>query len=575
MRLTSLSSFCSAYTLMDRARAGVARAILAARVRDRKRAPRATLDRSRRPLQRIGPFVELDRGAPRIVNEGELGAARLGHDRPVELDALRLELLGESDQILHVEADVIEHVPGGRYRRRIGFRERQLGARNVGGLKSSARADGRAEMLDIPGLDLGDRGFRNVVVDMVMPDRDRLAPVLQDLDLQPFARRDPRLIGAAVGAGRDVDAGSFPFGDCGGHVWYVEADMIDHGPDRAADRRRRAGTLMQEDDDAWKLHDLEVAWFRRDAAEGDEQLLVGLDVARVEVPVAHGHAEIVRRSGLRESSSGCQGRDQSQCCKQPSHRHLSHDCRLLVLSRAIVVNAITPPARAVDAGFYFGGSNARSQAPAHAPCPASRGHPRLEAARTIHGRSREIEENFMSVIRVGHTELLRFFNDIFRAKGMRAEDAATVAEVLLWANLRGVDSHGAMRIPHYLDQIRKGAFDPTAQPRLRPLMPATFVLDCARAAGPVCMMRAAARAIEIAETFGVGVGLVSDTAHTGAVGRYAQWIAERGFAALVMVAGPLFMAYHGAKVTSLGTSPLAIGIPGPDGDDPLVLDMAT
>ena len=84
-----------------------------------------------------------------------------------------------------------------------------------------------------------------------------------------------------------------------------------------------------------------------------------------------------------------------------------------------------------------------------------------------------------------------------------------------------------------------------------------------------------AQAIEIAETFGVGVGLVSDTAHTGAVGRYAQWIAERGFAALVMVAGPLFMAYHGAKVTSLGTSPLAIGIPGPDGDDPLVLDMAT
>jgi len=181
----------------------------------------------------------------------------------------------------------------------------------------------------------------------------------------------------------------------------------------------------------------------------------------------------------------------------------------------------------------------------------------------------------MSDIRVGHTELLRFFNDIFRAKGMRAEDAATVAEVLLWANLRGVDSHGAMRIPDYLDQIRKGAFDPTAQPRLRPLMPATFILDCARAAGPVCMMRAAAQAIEIAETFGVGVGLVSDTAHTGAVGRYAQWIAERGFAALVMVAGPLFMAYHGAKVTSLGTSPLAIGIPGPDGGDPLVLDMAT
>jgi len=181
----------------------------------------------------------------------------------------------------------------------------------------------------------------------------------------------------------------------------------------------------------------------------------------------------------------------------------------------------------------------------------------------------------MSDIRVDHAELHRFFAAIFAAKGMRADEAETLAEVLSWANLRGVDSHGAMRVPDYLNQIQKGTFDPAARPQLRPLMPATFMLDCARAAGPVCMLQAAAHAIALAEKFGVGVGLLSDTAHTGAVGRYAHWIAERGFAAIVMVAGPLFMAYHGAKVTSLGTSPIAIGIPGPQARDPLVLDMAT
>ena len=181
----------------------------------------------------------------------------------------------------------------------------------------------------------------------------------------------------------------------------------------------------------------------------------------------------------------------------------------------------------------------------------------------------------MSAIRVDQVELLRVFTDIFAAKGMTADGAATLAEVLVWANLRGVDSHGAVRIPSYLDQIRKGEFDPTAQPKLRPLLPATFVLDCAKAAGPVSMLAAAAHAIEIADRYGVGVGLVCDTAHTGAIGRYAHWIAERGYAAIVMVAGPLFMAYHGAKVTSLATSPIAIGIPGPEDRDPLVLDMAT
>src|SRR5215467_6023923 len=181
----------------------------------------------------------------------------------------------------------------------------------------------------------------------------------------------------------------------------------------------------------------------------------------------------------------------------------------------------------------------------------------------------------MSDIRVDHAELLRFFTDIFVAKGMSHDGAATLAEVLVWANLRGVDSHGAVRIPSYLDQIRKGEFDPTAQPKLRPLLPATFVLDCAKAAGPVCMLAAAAHAIDIADKLGVGVGIVSDAAHTGAIGRYAHWIAERGYAAIVMVAGPPFMAYHGGKTTSLATSPITIGIPGPEDRDPLVLDMAT
>ncbi len=181
----------------------------------------------------------------------------------------------------------------------------------------------------------------------------------------------------------------------------------------------------------------------------------------------------------------------------------------------------------------------------------------------------------MSDIRVEEAELARFLTAIFTAKGMSADGAATLAEVLVWANLRGVDSHGAMRIPSYLDQIRKGEFDPKAQPKLRPLLPATFVLDCAKAAGPVSMLAAATHAIDISDKLGVGVGIVSDTAHTGAIGRYAHWIAERGHAALIMVAGPPFMAYHGAKVTSLATSPIAIGIPGPEDRDPLVLDMAT
>jgi ureidoglycolate dehydrogenase (NAD+) len=182
----------------------------------------------------------------------------------------------------------------------------------------------------------------------------------------------------------------------------------------------------------------------------------------------------------------------------------------------------------------------------------------------------------MDDIHVSDRELLRFATAVFSTTGMSASDATTVAEVLVWANERGVDSHGVMRIPIYLKEIENGKYKPTAQPRLRELLPATFMLDCDRAPGPVCMMRAAAHAIEVADKFGVAVGLLSDPHHLGAIGRYAQWVAERGYAAIVILAGLPFMAYHGAKVASIGTSPIAIGIPGPLPDDaPLLLDMST
>jgi|SRR5215475_2000771 len=182
----------------------------------------------------------------------------------------------------------------------------------------------------------------------------------------------------------------------------------------------------------------------------------------------------------------------------------------------------------------------------------------------------------MQHVRVNRGELLRFATDTFAALGMSRPDAETAAEVLVWANERGIDSHGVMRIPVYLAEMKTGEYKPTGQPVTRQLLPATFILDCNRAPGPVCMMRAAARAMELAETFGIAIGLVSDPTHVGAIGRYAQHVAERGHAALVIVAGLPLMAYHGASVASIATAPIAIAVPAATPETrPVLLDMAT
>jgi ureidoglycolate dehydrogenase (NAD+) len=87
------------------------------------------------------------------------------------------------------------------------------------------------------------------------------------------------------------------------------------------------------------------------------------------------------------------------------------------------------------------------------------------------------------------------------------------------------------------------------------------------------MMQALDVALDRRQKTGSCFGLVRDTTHTGAVGRYAQWLAERGCVGIIMVAGPAFVAYHGARIASLGTSPIAIAVPSRRG--PIVLDMAT
>jgi ureidoglycolate dehydrogenase (NAD+) len=174
---------------------------------------------------------------------------------------------------------------------------------------------------------------------------------------------------------------------------------------------------------------------------------------------------------------------------------------------------------------------------------------------------------------VGHEELQRFIRDVFVVAGASETDAGAFADGLVWANLRGVDGHGVSRLPRYLKYVDSGEIDVKAQPELIVDRAATFVIDGHHGFGPVAGMQASALAVARAKQAGVCYGLIRETTHTGAIGRYAQWIAERGCAAIILAAGQTLMAYHGARVASLGTSPIAMAVPSSKG--PIVLDMAT
>lgn len=163
---------------------------------------------------------------------------------------------------------------------------------------------------------------------------------------------------------------------------------------------------------------------------------------------------------------------------------------------------------------------------------------------------------------------------IFAARGASKADAAAVADALVWANLRGVDSHGVSRVPRYLELFDKGESVPDAVPTVERPRAAIAIIDAHAAPGPVAMNRAADEAIAGARECGIGWASVRGTVHTGAIGYYASRIADAGMAAVGVVAGVPNMAYAGAKGAAVATSPLAVAVPA--GKHALVLlDMAT
>jgi ureidoglycolate dehydrogenase (NAD+) len=163
--------------------------------------------------------------------------------------------------------------------------------------------------------------------------------------------------------------------------------------------------------------------------------------------------------------------------------------------------------------------------------------------------------------------------DLFVRAGMAEEQAALVADVLVWADLRGMPSHGVMRVPRYVELMRRGELNVRPQMSTLVDMPAAALIDVDRAAGPVAMMHATETAIGKARHAGIGLAIVRSTTHTAALGYYTQRGARAGMAMIAVSASGPNMAYHGARSAGVSTAPLSIAVPGED--EPLALDMGS
>lgn len=164
---------------------------------------------------------------------------------------------------------------------------------------------------------------------------------------------------------------------------------------------------------------------------------------------------------------------------------------------------------------------------------------------------------------------------VLAAGGFRPEDARKAADLLVWANLRGVDSHGVLRIPRYVEMVELGMIDPEAVPRVVREQGAVALIDAGLAPGATGMESVTRKAMDLAGRCGAGICVGRNVTHAGAIGYFAHQIAAAGLVGIVMSASKPLMAYPGARGEAVSSNPLAISAPSADADEPIVLDMST
>ena len=178
-------------------------------------------------------------------------------------------------------------------------------------------------------------------------------------------------------------------------------------------------------------------------------------------------------------------------------------------------------------------------------------------------------------IRVGEEDLKTAIAAILKRNGVPSDQAAIVGDVLVAAELRGIETHGVGRLKsYYIWRLQNGYMNPEPKLQVERNYGATFVLDADNGLGHPACHAAMKRCIELAEQYGVGMGGVKNSNHYGIAGYYSMMALEKNMIGVCLTnAQPLIIPTY-SKRRLLGSNPISIAVPA--GKEPaFVLDMAT
>ena len=154
-----------------------------------------------------------------------------------------------------------------------------------------------------------------------------------------------------------------------------------------------------------------------------------------------------------------------------------------------------------------------------------------------------------------------FCERIFEKEGFSEKDSKDIVDVLLTADLYGIESHGIQRLIRYHKSIEEGSVEINAKPELVFETPLSAVFDAPRSMGQVVSKMGMELAIKKAKEHGIGAVAIRGSNHYGIAGYYTKMAAENDLLGICMTnTEPIAIPTNGKKAM-LGTSPIAVCMP--------------
>jgi LDH2 family malate/lactate/ureidoglycolate dehydrogenase len=163
---------------------------------------------------------------------------------------------------------------------------------------------------------------------------------------------------------------------------------------------------------------------------------------------------------------------------------------------------------------------------------------------------------------------------LLQKAGVPADQAAVIAQIVVEADLRGIESHGVLRLPAYIRRVQAGTMTAKTETKTLRERGATLLLDAQHGFGQIAGVNAMHEAMIRAEKFGMGFVAVRNAGHFGIAAYYAMLALPRKMIGLVFANAAPSMAAWGGTTPVLGTNPICVAIPTGCAVD-IVLDMAS